>query len=338
MINLNHLRVFFHAAKNLNYTRAAADLFITQPAVTAQIKTFEGVWNLKLFNKKGKRVYLTDEGLAIYEQASRIFECEKEIEHLIVEMRELKRGVLRVGTTKTYARYFMPLMISSFLEKYPSIKIRLDEGSSLDMINSLHSLRNEVAIIAKAEEDPAVHFVPFSQEELVMIMSPNHGLAQKRKVTFDEVAQEPIIMKEVGSGTRRLVNELFARNGCVPNVLMESSNAEFIKQLVQRGEGVAFLVKEVISAELREGKLATASIKGCRMYLDVSIAYLKDQYLSPTARAFLEILENLALGKMAHQGMGVLMARILERQRVKPQADAGKSISLSIQPRRPSRP
>jgi DNA-binding transcriptional LysR family regulator len=124
-------------------------------------------------------------------------------------------------------------------------------------------------------------------------------------------------MKEVGSGTRRLVNELYARNGCVPNVLMESSNAEFIKQVVQRGDGIAFLVREVVSAELRDGNLATAAIKGCRTYLDVSIAYLKDQYLSPTARAFLEILENLALGKMAHQGMGVLMARILERQRLK---------------------
>jgi DNA-binding transcriptional LysR family regulator len=317
MINLNHLRVFFHAAKNLNYTKAAADLFITQPAVTAQIKAFEDVWNLKLFNKKGKKVHLTDEGLAIYEQASRIFDCERDIEHLIAEMRELKRGVLRVGTTKTYARYFMPLMISSYLERHPKIKIRLDEGSSLDMVSSLHSLRNEVAIIAKAEEDPAVHFVPFSQEELVLIMSPDHRLAQKRRITFDEMAKEPIIMKEAGSGTRRMVNGLYARNCCVPNVLMESSNAEFIKQVVQRGEGIAILVKEVVTAELRDGKLATAAIKGCRMHLDVSIAYLKDQYLSPTARAFLEILENLALGKMAHQGMGVLMARILERQRSK---------------------
>lgn len=317
MINLNHLRVFFHAAKHLNYTRAASELFITQPAVTAQIKAFEDVWNLKLFNKKGKKVHLTDEGSAIYEQAGKIFQCEKEIENLISEMRELKRGVLRVGTTKTYARYFMPLMIGSFLEKHPTIKIRLDEGSSLDMVNSLHSLRNEVAIIAKAVEDPSVHFVPFSQEELVLIMSPNHALARKRKITFDEMANEPVIMKEVGSGTRRLVNELFARNGCVPNVLMESSNAEFIKQVVQRGEGIAFLVKEVVSAELRDGKLATAAIKGCATHLDVSIAYLKDQYLSPPARAFLEILENLALGKLAHQGMGVLMARILERQRVK---------------------
>jgi DNA-binding transcriptional LysR family regulator len=317
MINLNHLRVFFHAAKNLNYTRAAAELFITQPAVTAQIKAFEDVWNLKLFKKKGKKVYLTDEGLAIYEQARKVFECEKEIEHLIAEMRELKRGVLRIGTTKTYARYFMPLMITSFREKYPMIKIRLDEGSSLEMINNLHSLKNEVAILAKSEEDMAIHFVPFSQEELVLIMSPDHELAQKRRITFDEIAKEPIIMKEAGSGTQRLVNELFAKNGCVPNVLMESSNAEFIKQVVQRGEAIAFLVKEVVSAELREGKLATAAIKGCRMHLDVSIAYLKDVYLSPPARAFLEILENLALGKMAHQGMGVLMARIMERQRMK---------------------
>ena len=137
MLNFNQFRVFYYAAKNLNFTAAAGELFISQPAVTAQIKSFEEYCSLKLFKKRGRQVYLTDEGKSLYAYATKIFKTEKEIEHAIDDMRELKRGVLSLGTTKAYARYFMPLMITTFHNNYPNIKIQLNEGSSLDMIHSL---------------------------------------------------------------------------------------------------------------------------------------------------------------------------------------------------------
>ena len=96
MINLNQLRIFYHAAKRLNFTKAAESLFITQPAVTAQVKHLETHCNLKLFKKKGRQVYLTDEGVTLYEYARKLFEYEKEIEDAIEDMRELKRGILRL--------------------------------------------------------------------------------------------------------------------------------------------------------------------------------------------------------------------------------------------------
>jgi len=154
MLNFNQLRVFYYAAKNLNFTAAANDLFITQPAVTAQIKSFEAFCNLKLFKKRGRRVYLTGEGRSLFEYAERVFKYEKEIENVIDDMRELKRGILSLGTTKAYARYFMPLMITTFHKNYPNIKIQLNEGSSLDMIYSLLDLKIEVAVSAKAEDNP----------------------------------------------------------------------------------------------------------------------------------------------------------------------------------------
>ena len=108
MLNFNQLRVFYYAAKNLNFTAAANDLFITQPAVSAQMKSFEEFCNLKLFKKRGRRIYLTVEGKSLFEYAARVFKYEKEIENLIDDMRGLKRGILSLGTTKAYARYFMP--------------------------------------------------------------------------------------------------------------------------------------------------------------------------------------------------------------------------------------
>ena len=314
MINFNQLRIFYHAARCQNYTRASRSLCISQPAVTAQMKLFEAYCDLKLFKKKGRRIYLTDEGRILYEYARKVFEYEKEIDMVIEDMKALKRGVLRLGTTKTYARYFMPVLISNFHKRYSNIKIHLDEGSSRDMSRSLLDFENEVAVIARVEEHPEISFIPFSQEELILIMAPGHPLARKTVILFEDLADEPIIMKESGSGTRKLVNDLFARHHRSPNVLMETSNAEFIKQLVHRGEGIAFLVREAVSLELRDGRLVTVPLEGRKIYLDVSIAYLRDQPLSPPARAFLDLLGTMAPGDMSPEGIGALMARMLSKR------------------------
>ncbi len=315
MLNFNQLRVFYYAAKNLNYTAAARELFISQPAVTAQVKSFEEFCNLKLFKKRGRRVYLTDEGKSLYAYAAKIFKFEKEIENVIDDMRELKRGILSLGTTKAYARYFMPLMITTFHRNFPKIKIQLNEGSSLDMIHSLLDFKIEVAVIAKAEDNPEVKFSPFSQEEMAVIVSRNHPLAQKQSITFKDLAKEPFIMKEKGSGTRKLVEESFEKEDCLPNILMETSNTEFIKQLVQRGEGVSFVVKEAVVAELKDKKIARVTLSGPKIYLDVSIAYLKEQILSPPAKAFVDTLGKLKSEDIHPMGIGVLMTKIMAQRR-----------------------
>jgi DNA-binding transcriptional LysR family regulator len=315
MLNLNQLRVFYYAAKNLSFTAAAGDLYITQPAVTAQIKSFEEFCSLKLFKKRGRQIYLTDQGKSLYAYAAKIFKYEKEIEHVIDDLRELKRGILSLGTTKAYARYFMPLMITTFHKNYPNIKIQLNEGSSLDMIYSLLDFKIEVAVIAKPEDNPGVDFFPFSREEMAVILSRNHPLTKKKTVTFSDLATVPFIMKEKGSGTRKLVEELFEAEQCTPDILMETSNTEFIKQLVQRGEGVSFVVREAVAAELKEKKLASVPLKGPKVYLDVSIAYLKGQELSPPAKAFVDTLIGLKSEDMHPMGIGLMMAKMLAQRK-----------------------
>jgi DNA-binding transcriptional LysR family regulator len=314
MINLNQLRAFYQAAKCQNLSIAAKNLFVSQPAVTAQVKLFEEHCGLKLFKKKGRHLHLTGEGKALYDYAHKIFEYEKKIEDAVKQMKELKQGTLQLGSARTYARYFMPFLLTGFRDAYPQIKLHLDEGSSLDMIRSLIDLKNEVVIIARTEDNPDIAFIPFSQEELVLILSPDHCLAQEKIIDFAQLAEEPIIMKDSGSGTRRLVDALYARKNCTPNVLMETSDAEIIKLLVQHGEGISFLVREAVALELQAGKLATVPIKDQNIFLDVSIAYLKNQPLSPPAQAFLNSLENLGTKEMRFQGMGALMQKMLSQQ------------------------
>jgi LysR family transcriptional regulator, low CO2-responsive transcriptional regulator len=309
VINLNQLRIFYCVAKNLSFTRAAKDLFISQPAVTAQMKLFEGVCELKFFKKKGRGICLTDEGKALYSHARKIFEYEKELESVIDELKNLKQGVLRIGTTKTYARYFMPFLVRGFKKHYPKIKVYLDEGSSLDMIHSLLELKNEIAIITKVEEQPDIEFRLFSLEKVILILSRRHPLATAPSVSIEQLAQEPIIMRESGSGTRKFIDDLFEKHQYTPNILMETSNTEFIKQLVERGDGVSFLVKESVAVELRGKKLATIPIEGEDIFLDTNIAYLKKQPLSLSGQAFLQALEKLAEGERPIEGVASLLSK-----------------------------
>ncbi len=310
MINFNQLRIFYQTAKYQNCTIAAEKLFISQPAVTAQVKAFEEFCNLKLFKKMGRKIYLTDEGKSLYEYVRKVFEYEKEIEDTIEDMRLLKKGVLRLGTTKTYARSYMPFFISRFRQAYPHIKIHLDEGSSLQMANSLLDFQNEIVIVAKVEDNHQIRFVPFCQEEIVVLLSPGHHLSKRKSITMTELSKEPIIMKEEGSGTRKALDDAFAQKGLVPNILMETNNTDFIKQLVLRGDGISFLVRAAVSTELEEKKLVTVPIENCQILASVSIAYLRNQHLSRPAQAFLAILEGLSPEGTPLQNIGSLVARM----------------------------
>lgn len=317
MLNFNQLRIFHHAARNLNFTAAARDLFITQPAVTAQIKQLEEYCELKLFRKKGRGVYLTDEGQTLFKYVKRVFEYEKEIEFAIEEMRELKRGILRLGTTKTYARYFMPFLLTLFHQIYSDIRIHLDEGSSHAMVQSLTDLKNEIVIIAKITSYPGVRFLPLSREEIVVIAHPGHPLASKKSITPEELSHQRIVTKESGSATRHLVDDLFLRLGHVPKIVMETGNTEFIKQEVQRGEGIAFLVESAVALELEQETLTCLPFHDPNLFLNVSIAYLEDQQLSPPAKAFLDTLKTLSGGDMPAQGIRALMAKIRSHAKIR---------------------
>jgi len=310
MINFNQLRIFYQTAKYQSCTIATGKLFITQPAITSQIKAFEKSCNLTLFKKRGRKIYLTDEGKILYEYARKVFEYEKEIEDSIEDMRELKVGILKLGTTKTYARSYIPSFISKFMDSYPHVRIQLDEGSSLQMTNSLLDFKNEIAIVAKIEENPHICFIPFCQEDIVPLVSPEHRLAERESITMAELAKEPIIMKEVGSGTRKALDDAFAQKNIVPNILLETNNTDFIKQLVLRGDGISFLVRVAISKELAEKKFVTIPIEDCRIVTEVNIAYLKNQHLSTPARVFLNILENLSSKGTILESISSLVARM----------------------------
>ncbi|MCK5837753.1 MAG: LysR family transcriptional regulator, partial [Desulfobacula sp.] len=305
-------RAFYFVAKHGSYTIAAEKLFISQPAVTAQIKLFEKYHDLNLFKKQGRKLILTHIGTILFEKARLIFDIEDEVENTLTQVKELNLGLLEIGCTKAYAEHIMPSIISVFHRAYPNIRIILKEGSSMAMINSLMEFKNEVAVVAQMEvSDPRLQFIPFSQEEIVLILPVNHPLTRKKEIEFKDIVMEPFIMKAKGSATRKKVQDLYKRHNAAPNIFMESDNTEFIIDLVERGEGISFLVKPIIDQKLKEKKLVSRKLKDTEIFLDVNFCYLKNTPLSPAAKAFFGVLKNSFIKESPQGGVGSIMARIL---------------------------
>jgi len=312
MINLNQLRIFYHTAKHNSCTKAARDLFITQPAVTNQIKAFEGYLELKLFKRKSRGVCLTEEGKFLYEYARELFEFEKEIEKAIDDIKGLRVGVISLGTIKTYIRSFLPLLITHFQKFYPNIRVKVVEGGSLDIIESLLDLRNEVAIIANVEDNRDICFIPFCREDLMVILPPGHRLTEKTVISVGDMAGEKIIMREKGSGIRKLIDDLFAKYKFTPQILIEAGDTELIKNMVQSGGGISFLSRQAVSTEIDEKKLTAVPLEDKEIFLDINIAYLKNHHLSPPATVFLDILDKLAPRDKLIRGVNTLMVKLMK--------------------------
>jgi len=293
MINLNQLRAFYWSARHLSFTKAAKELYVSQPAITTQIRLFEKDLQLQLFRRKrGGKLILTREGARLFEYAKKIFEYEERLEEVIEDIRKLKDRILHIGSGRSYAHYFVPSLIEYFHKDHPEIKIKVEEGNSQDLINGLIEMKNEVAIVSKVLELPDIRYELFSMKEIVPIVHISHPLLKKRFVSFHELAQEPIIMKESGSGTRWVVEDLFKRYGYVPKIIMEASDVEIIKSMVEQGNGISFLLYEAVKKDIQNKRIARLPLKGQKIYLDITIAYLKDQITFPT-KAFLDCIKRI---------------------------------------------
>ena len=152
-LNLKHLKVFYYVAKHLSFTRAAQELFVTQPAVAMQIDALEKHYGVRFFTRHKRQLALTEAGEALYEYAERIMQMAFEAHRTILDMKEYPSGVLKMGTTKTWARYLMPTYILRFQKLFPEIQIELQDGSSEDMAMSVIYGQNDVAIVARVPFD-----------------------------------------------------------------------------------------------------------------------------------------------------------------------------------------
>jgi DNA-binding transcriptional LysR family regulator len=291
-LNLNQLRAFYIAAKEKNITKAAETLFVTQPAVTMQIKSLEESLSLKLLRKRGKNIELTDAGKVLFGYAQKIFEIVEEMEYVMKGYTDLRQGSLTIGTTRSFARHLMPGLLSRFQERFPGVRVYLRVGSSQEIADGVMEFKYDLGVIGRLPFPGKLRIIPYSKEEFCLVTPPKHRFASREKVSVKELKNEPIIIRESGSGSRHAILSFLDAYGVTPSVLVEAGSVEFTKEYIMKGRGVSFLYRPEVQLETNLGLLVQVGLEEGPILINTDIVFPSEAELSPATRAFLSMIES----------------------------------------------
>jgi DNA-binding transcriptional LysR family regulator len=284
-VTLRQLRVFAVVARTLSFTRAARELHLTQPAVSQQLKLLEADIGLPLFERIGRKVQLAPAGIELLRYANRTLDLLREAGEALAAMRGLKRGVLKLGAVST-AKYFAPSLLAAFTPSYPEVTIKFTVGNREETINQLATNEIDFVIMGRPPRELDTIAEPFAKHPLVIIASPEHPLAKKRRIRLKQLATENFLIREEGSGTRASLERVFRDRGATYRASMEMSSNETIKQAVMAGMGISFISMHTVGLELKTGKLVVLDVIGLPIVRDWYVIHLREKTLSPIAAAF----------------------------------------------------
>ncbi len=286
---LRQLQVFEKVATCLNHSRAARELYLSQPAVSMQIKQLEEHVGLPLFEQMGKKIFLTEAGRELYPYSRHIAQQLEEIEAVFNRLKGLEQGKLKLSVVNT-ANYFTPQLLAEFCQLHPSIQISLHVANRDAVLKQLDENNTDLAIMGQPPEEHDLLAERFKDNLLVVIAAPNHPLAQQENVKFSRLAEEPFLLREPGSGTRSAMERLFAKHRIHPNVRMEMETNEAIKQAVQAGMGLGMLSLDSLELELETGRLVVLHVEHFPLLRHWFVAHRQQKRLSSAAEAFKQFL------------------------------------------------
>jgi DNA-binding transcriptional LysR family regulator len=258
-ISLRQLQVFESVARHLNHSRAAEELYLSQPAVSMQIKQAESAVGLPLFEQVGKKLHLTEAGAELLRCARAMLQQMQEMETVFDEMKGLERGHLNISVVST-ANYFMPQLLAKFIQSHPKIQVSLSVANRDAVIKQLTENIADFAIMGQPPQGADMRAEAFMENPLVVIAAPGHPLAKGKKIQAKQLAKETFLLREQGSGTRGVVERFFTSHKLALPAHMEMDTNEAIKQSVQAGIGIGIISLHGIELELEAKRLVVLDV------------------------------------------------------------------------------
>jgi DNA-binding transcriptional LysR family regulator len=287
--SLRQLRVFEMAASLRSFSKTAAALHLTQPGVSMHIKELEANAGLPLFERMGKKLFITEAGEELLTRAREVLRTLKDAEDVLDGLKGLRRGRINLAVVST-AKYFVPRLLARFGKSYPELDIRLAVSNRNSVIEQLVANEVDFAIMGRSPHSLNTIAEPFAQNPHVIVAAPDHPLAARRRIPVEMVAKETFIVREPGSGTRLAMQQFFEERQIPCKVGLEMASNETIKQAVMAGMGVSFLSRHTIDLELCTERLVVLDVRGTPVMRLWHVAHLAHKRLSPTAAAFREFV------------------------------------------------
>ena len=290
------LQVFHSVAKHLSFTKAAEQLFMTQPAVTFQVKQLEEHFNTRLFERKRGGISLTPAGELVLGYAEKILALSSEMDTRVGELTGEVSGPLLLGASMTIAEFILPRILGEFKALHPQVQTQMSVANSEIIENRVADLSLDVGLVESPSHSPSVVTEVCCDDELVVICSRGHRLANSGGVTPEDVLAEPIISRESGSGTREFADNYFRDCNVAPdelNIVMELGSPEAIKGVVETGVGVAIMSRATVVKELQLGTLVALPLEP-RLMRKLSVLTPREKFRSRLVSAFV----TFALSRM----------------------------------------
>ena len=284
-ITLRQLTVFEAVARNLSYTQAAAELHLSQPAVSMQVKQLEEHAGLPLFEQLGKKIYLTEAGQEMLRHSQIISQQLKEAENILAELKGLTRGRLDIAVAST-ANSFAPHLLARFCKQHPGITFSLDITNRKNLLQQLTANEKDMVIMGKPPDNMDLEYIDFMDNPLVVIAAPDHPLAKQTQIPLQALAQESFVVREPVSGTRLAVDRFFCQHDIQLPIIMETTRNEGIKQAVAAGLGLGIVSLHTVQLELAAGCLVVLPVVAFPIMRSWYIVHRQGKRLSPIAQTF----------------------------------------------------
>jgi DNA-binding transcriptional LysR family regulator len=289
-MDIKQLQYFIEVAKWNSFTRAAEQLFITQPTISKMIKNLEDELGITLFNRSRKKLMLTDAGKIIYEQAKLVDKAFHNIETEMDNLLELKKGHIRIGLPPIFDPTLFPKLVGSFHEKYPAITFELMESGSKKIEEEVENHQLDIGVVVLPTNNDVFEYFSFMEEDFMLIIHPEHKLADQKEINLSDLREESFIIFNKDFVLHDRIISSCNQAGFNPHIISESSQWSFIEEMVACKLGVS-LLPESICSHLTQ-KVRTIKVTNPSIGWNLAIIWNKEQYLSYAAKEWLRFTKD----------------------------------------------
>lgn len=293
-MNLNQLKIFYTAAKCGSLSLAAEDLFITQPAVTKGIQRLQEYYDIKLFNRFGKKLVLTDAGEALFEIAEKIFDLESHAEDSIREYQQHKRGHIRIHASESFGAYYLPSILNPFSKSNPFIRISVNILPTEQVVENVADLKCDMGFTSFPVTHKKVMTRKILEDRLVFVSAPGYPLAAKKHLLPRDLEGQRMIVHEKGSAPFRALHEYTRKNNISISISLELSSNRAIKKAVESGLGIALINRMVAAEEIQAGTLVAIPLSDALFIRQFYFIHHKDKYISKIFQNLIDRMEQWA--------------------------------------------
>ena len=301
-MNLDQIRNFHAVAVHKSFTIAAEKLFRTQPAISTQVRMLEEELGTRLFDRIGKKVYLTQAGNVLLDYAERLLSLHDEAKLAVTEVNATPKGKILIGANESTYLYVLPQIFALFKKKYPDVQISIYRNFSRKVLDKVRGNQLDFGIVTLPVPDRELNILPIAEDELWLITSPGHPLAAQSSPNLEDVVSYPFIFHTAGT-TRERLRKHFRSWWDRLHISMELASIETIKKFVSIGMGVSIVPRSYAEEERRRGTLCLLPLNNLTLIRKLGLIYRKNRYLSRACIVFLEVVEE-SMRAMAVQRKG----------------------------------